>query len=63
MEKKGKILIYEDHAPYARYLGNWLRPLGYEVETACHSVSAKKMLGSENPYVCMRAGRHTSAGR
>ena len=55
MEKKGKILIIEDNAPYARYLGNWLRPHGYEVETACHSASAKKMLCYENPYVCVLA--------
>ena len=55
MEKKGKILIIEDNAPYARYLGNWLRPHGYEVETACHSASAKKMLCCENPYVCVLA--------
>ena len=51
MEKRGKILIIEDNAPYARYLGNWLRPHGYEVETSYHSVYAKKMLGSENSYV------------
>ena len=55
MEEKGKILIIEDNAPYARYLGNWLRPHGYEVETACHSASAKKMLGGENTYVCVLA--------
>ena len=48
MEEKGKILIIEDNAPYARYLGNWLRPHGYEVETACHSASAKKMLGGKH---------------
>ena len=54
-DAKGKILIIEDNAPYARYLGNWLRPHGYEVEIACHSASAKKMLGSENTYVCVLA--------
>ena len=54
-EAKGKILIIEDNAPYARYLGNWLRPHGYEVEIACHSASAKKMLGGENTYVCVLA--------
>ena len=54
-EAKGKILIIEDNAPYARYLGNWLRPHGYEVEIACHSASAKKMLGGKNTYVCVLA--------
>ena len=53
--EKNKILIIEDNAPYARYLGNWLRPHGYEVETACHSASAKKMLCGEDTYVCVLA--------